>query len=142
MQQNHYDLVDAIVLDTDMQRNLTVFHDTNVTGDNVTDIFTESRHRMMELERQIAARSIDSIMAGFIPPIGRGKSGRTWPYMNATADSDQESFGLELADLHNHSIERTHSELGREMKELVARNAMTDELLVKLAILSRKEKVV
>lgn len=142
IQQNHYDLVDAIVLDTDMQRNLTVFHDHNVTADNVTDIFTDSRHRMMELERQIAARSIDSIMEGVIPQIGRGKNGQTWPFRNASANSDEESFGLELVDLQNHSIERAHSELGREMKELVAKKAMTDELLVKLAILSRKEKAV
>ena len=104
----------AITEDEVMKQNLTVF--SKIPASKIPKVFKNSR---VEMRRKEAKMSIvnDTLAVGSIVYTPTSVF-RTWPYMDAAAQTDKEAFGLELEALENGSIDRVQSELTDEIKSL------------------------
>ena len=106
--------------DEHMKKRLTVFSDIPAT--EVPDAFMKSRQSVAAHERAILT-TLPTMLAEQLVylPIGFRPSGRSWPYMNAVAKTEEEAFGLELAALRSSNVRRANYELDREASELAHR---------------------
>lgn len=72
-------------------------------------------------------------------PVGHGKGGRTWPYMDASERDEEKAFGRELAALRGRNYGFVRREVREELGELRYRIENAREIVVRLALLNEKE---
>jgi hypothetical protein len=116
-------VVDALSqsIDNDkmMKKRLTIFSD--ITEAQVPEVYSGSRLTANELERKIGGHVSKMLVKRLVYlPIGFRPDGRTWPYMDASAENDG-AFGQQLADLKRGNVDFANHELDLEIKELIAR---------------------
>lgn len=105
------------------------------------DAFVHSRDRAADLEREIGAEAEKlAVKRLAFLPTGQGRSGRTWPYMDASESDADKAYGLELRDLRAGSANRAVHEIDEEVKELEARRTLAFEALQRFVLLSELER--
>lgn len=126
-------------LDTRMKSALGVFSD--IPPKKIPEVFTQSRKAVARHERKILDTTFDSYSsrAVFIP-IGQGRSGRTWPYMDALANTEQAAFGIELTALKAENVAPAEHSLERELKELDGRKIYAQQGAAALRALYQAEQ--
>ncbi len=103
--------------DERMKQRLTVFSD--IPAGDVSDAFVKSRQTVAAYEQAVLAALPNMYASPLVYlPIGFRPSGRSWPYMDAVARTEQEAFGIELSALQSGQTGRVNHELDRETKEL------------------------
>jgi len=127
-----------ILNDEKMKRDLTVFG--TVEASDIADEFEGSRRRAHESELEITEQMSKLALRRLVyVPTGQGKSGRSWPYMDASESNESAAFGQELHFLKEQDISNTNYQLEQEIKELSGRSAFARDAYLRLEDLRQAE---
>lgn len=131
---------ESIQNDMNMRHRITGFID-DTPRKGIPDRFVESRQKAAALEVKVS-NAADKLVLRRLAyvPVGHGRAGRTWPYMDAVEPDADKAYGLELRDLRARKIDRAVHELDQEITELEARQALALGALQRLEILSQAEQ--
>jgi|GEM_PF-2182683 len=132
----------SITNDTNMRHRLSGFiGDTPMK--ELPALFIESRQRAAEYEKTVteAARELAIRRLSYVPT-GQGRSGRSWPFMDASSQDPNAAYGPELRELHDRRSGRAIAELDREINELSARRVLATESIQRFELLAQLEKLV
>lgn len=104
--------------------------------------FVESRRKAAELNGTFLEAVAKGAFKGarLYPPMGQGRSGRSWPYMDATVADEQTAFGLEKEALRNMEPGRVVGELEREIREFEGRIEYAAMIQARLSTLAEDEQ--
>jgi hypothetical protein len=130
----------AIINDVNMRGRITRFiNDTPI--EEVPARFVESRERAAAFERDVSqgADALTIQRLAYVP-VGHGRKGRTWPYMDASVADPGKAYGLELRDLKDRKIDRAVDEIDREVEELEARQVLAAGAIQRFELLSQLER--
>jgi hypothetical protein len=103
--------------------------------------FVASRRSVAQREIDISEAMTFSVYSGarIHLPVGYGKGGRTWPFMDPTAESEEKAFGKEVELLKGHNYGSAIRQTAAEITELHYRIENARDMAGRLAILSAKE---
>lgn len=132
-------LGNSIYNDTAMRHRLTGYADDTPMA--TPDQFAISRERAAVFEKAVTEEASQLVVKRLAyAPVGHGRGGRTWPYMDAAEPDPARAYGIELTDLRNGQIDRTVAELDREIKELEARRTLAREAIARFTLLNQLEQ--
>lgn len=105
--------------------------------------FAQSRRGAHQRERVFWRSSNDSAMGSgmrqFIP-VGHGRAGRSWSYMDASVEDEAIAFGKEQQYLQRDQREEVHVAIDKESRELQGRIAHLDDVIVAINALRNRER--
>lgn len=127
--------------DEKMLQEVTDF--SGVMVSKTVEAFRTSRRAMAEKESEVTT-DLEKLVTpfGVYTPLGQGRAGRTWPYMDASEEDERCAFGLELEALQAGFVERPKSELKDEIKETSWRRDWAQKGALVLSALARQEAAI